>query len=363
MTVTPASISTTAQIERLDERVRRMVELHFHPERGSAFWIERTARMGVDARRDIRCWQDLALLGDMTPADLRERPVIDYVPRRCHTRLDRFILAQTGGTTGPGCWTAYRDDEFNDAFVLPFIEAARHVGFPADEPWLFVGPSGPHIIGKVVRHLANAFGASDPFCIDFDVRWVRRLPDGSFARRRYIRHIVDQALDVLEHQNIGVLFTTPVVLGHLADALSPEQRARIHGVHYGGTALAPDVLQRFQTDLFPNAVHLSGYGNTLFGCCLELRTGVGRNLDYFPFGDRLIFEVVDEQGTALPPGEIGRVRFTRLDESMLIVRMTERDHGMLIPPPDDAPCGFCFPGVRNPHTPEAVMPAQPGGLY
>ncbi|HMQ14973.1 MAG TPA: hypothetical protein PKC49_03280, partial [Phycisphaerae bacterium] len=348
MTFAPVFLNGRAGSEKLEERIHRMIELHFHPDRGSAFWIERAARMGLDVRREIRRLEDLALLGSMTPADLQARPLRDYIPRKFHTRMDRFILGQTSGTTGTGSWTAYRDDEFTEAFVLPFVEAARHVGFPAQEPWLFVGPSGPHIIGRVARHLANAFGAADAFAVDFDARWVRRLPEGSFARERYIQHLVEQAGEVIARQEVGVLFTTPAILQHLAEALTPEQRARIHGVHYGGMALAPDALQRFQQESFPKAVHLSGYGNTLFGCCLELNVAAGRQLDYFPYGDRLIFEVVDEEGNPLPPGETGRVRFTRLDESMLMIRMLERDEGVLVAPPENAPAGFQNPGIRNP---------------
>jgi hypothetical protein len=280
--------------------------------------------------------------------------------------MDRFILGQTGGTTGEGTWTAYRDDEFREAFVDPFVAAADHLGFPGGEPWLFIGPSGPHIIGKVVRHLANMMVSADPFSVDFDPRWVRKLAPGSFARHRYLQHVIDQAMAVIDNQPVGVLFTTPPVLEALAAAMSPAQRQRIRAVHYGGVAMSPEALSRFQNELFPAAIHLSGYGNTLTGCCLELNAGVPRQLDYFPHGHRLILEVVDESGEPIAPAAAarrGRVRVTRLDESMLIVRMVERDVAEPIAPPADAPEGFRLAGVRNPcpHASEAA--ATTVGLY
>jgi thienamycin biosynthesis protein ThnN len=349
--------------EGLEDRLRRVVDCHFDPDGGSRFWLDRQERLGIDARADVRSLPDLAILGEMTSDDLSQRPLRDYVPRRFHRHLGRFVLGQTGGTTGQGIWTAYRQDEFYEAFVLPFVTAARRLGFPARQNWLYVGPSGPHIIGKAARHLATAMGSADPFSVDFDSRWAKHLPEGSFVARRYLQHVVDQAVDVIRHQSIGVLFTTPAVLAALAEAMRPEQRDRVRGVHYGGQAISPGQMQYLQERAFPNAVHVSGYGNTLFGCCLELNVAIGRQLDYYPQGSRLHLEITDEQGASLGVGHTGQVRFTRLDESTLIVRFRERDRATLIAAPADRPEGFGLPGVRNPHTAwnPGVRPAE--GLY
>lgn len=345
------------------DRLRRVLALHFHPQDGTSFWLERAAAMQIDVEHEVRRMEDLVVLGDMRPEDLAGRPLTDFIPRRFHHRMDRFIVGQTGGTTGNGVWTAYRDDEFQEAFVFPFVEAAGHVGFPAGEAWLFVGPSGPHIIGKVVRHLAGALGSADPFSVDFDSRWAKLLPDGSFARDRYVRHVVAQAMAVIDTQPIGVLFTTPAILSHLASAMSRDQRERIRGVHYGGMAITTHELARFQQETFPNAIHLCGYGNTLFGCCLELSTVLGRELDYFPYGDRLFLELVDADGIVVPPGTMGRVRFTRLDESMLIVRMLERDEAVGVAAPQFGPECFQLPGIRNPVSSAKLVPELTVGLY
>ena len=55
-------------------------------------------------------------------------------------------------------------------------------------------------------------------------------------------------------------------------------------------------------EAFPNAVHLSGYGNTLCGVVMEVADGPRRSLDYFPRGDRVRFQVVrpPEEGAAVP---------------------------------------------------------------
>lgn len=369
--------SASANADRIDQRIRRLVALHFDERDGAAWWVDRARALGINAHREVRSLADLEQLGPMTSADLCERPLRDYVPRVWHDQMHRMIVGQTGGTTGGpdlSPWTAYRHDEFDEAFVHPFHVAAEHVGFPRGGEWLFAGPSGPHVIGKVVRALAAGQGAADPFSVDFDPRWAKKLPAGSFAMSRYLEHVVEQAMAIISRQSISVLFTTPVVLRSLALAMSESQREAILGVHYGGMALSKDDLADFQNQLFPNAVHLSGYGNTLFGCCLELDVAPGRTPTYFPYGERLLLNVVplpDAEPTPTSDVErgagqrFGRIRFTRLDESMLIVNMLERDVAELAAPPADAPPGFDLglPGVRDPMSPRALAPEQRAGLY
>lgn len=353
---TLAALPADAQ-SAVEARLARVLAVHFDPECGTPFWLDRAAKLGIDPRRDIHHIDDLQLLGETTQQELRSRPIRDLIPRRFHRQLDQFLIAQTGGATGDGVWTAWRRDEFEAAFITPFVEAAPFVGFPEREPWLYVGPTGPHIIGRAARVLARRMGGPEPFMVDFDPRWARKLAPGSFASQRYLEHVVDQAMAVIRSQDVGVLFATPPALLRLADRMSPEERERIRGVHYGGMALQADSLRDLQLEHFPNAAHLSGYGNTLFGCCLELSAAPDRSLDYFPHGDRLTFDV-DASGP-----DAGVVRFTRLDESFLIIRMPERDRSVLVPPPKLAPSGFVLPGLRNPTPRNTTGQIAVRGLY
>lgn len=371
-TRTTLHAATTQRLgDRLNARLQRVLAMHFDPRGGSTWWFDRAKALGIDPLREVRSTDDLKHFGSMTAADLCERPLLDYIPRALHGEIDRFIVGQTGGTTGGPAnspWTAYRQDEFEEAFIHPFHIAAEHVGFPRGGTWLYAGPSGPHVIGKVVRALAAGMGAGDPFSVDFDPRWAKKLPEGSFAMSRYLDHVIEQALAIINRQPVTVLFTTPIVLRHLASAMTEAQRMAIRGVHYGGMALDSDDLADFQSRVFPNAVHLSGYGNTLFGCCLELNVQPNRTPEYFPYGARLLFDVVPLDASTQTDVRTGRVRFTRLDESMLIVNMLERDVAEMTPPPVPAPQGFeraaCWgAGLRNPHSPRSVAPDQRPGIY
>ncbi len=216
---------------------------------------------------------------------------------------------------------------------------AAATGFPRGEPWLWVGPSGPHIIGKVVRELARQTGSMDPFSVDFDPRWAKRLADGSLARQRYLDHVTAQALDVLRREEVGVLFITPPALAALAARLSDRQREAIHGIHYGGMSLTPEAVNDFRA-AFPER----GPPGGLRQHAVRRGHGSGRRA---AAGDGLLparrprAASTSSTGPRTRPGwpprlcergETGRVLFHRLDESCLLVGVLERDEAERIVP-------------------------------
>jgi thienamycin biosynthesis protein ThnN len=359
--------------DAVELRLRDVLALHFDPHHGSPYWLARQERLGIDVCDRIRTLDDLWLLGPTPPDELRRHPLPAFIPRALRRQWPRFILGDTAGTSGEPCVTAYRDDEFQAAFVTPFITVAQATGFPHGEPWLWVGPSGPHIIGKAVRELARQTGNMDPFAVDFDPRWAKRLADGSLARRRYLEHVVGQALDVLRRETIGVLFITPPALTALTERLTDREREAIHGIHYGGTSLTAAQVNEFRA-AYPRAVHLAGYGNTLFGVVMEVADTPRHAIDYFPLCDRVQFHVVSAPApgaadAAWPPrqlgrGETGRVLFHRLDESCLLVGVVERDEAERIAPaPAARAMGGTADGLRNPCPPAAMTGRLQVGLY
>ena len=364
-----AYLTSPVKSAERDARLRDLLDLHFHPEHGSRYWLLREEELGWDVCDRVRTMDDLRLLGPTPTSDLRAFAVRDFIPRGLHDQLPRFIIGETAGTTGRPCATAYRDDEFQAAFVTPFLQAARAVVFPENRSWLWIGPSGPHIIGKAVRELARQTGGMDPFSVDFDPRWVKRLADGTPGRQRYLNHVIDQAMDVLLREEIGVLFTTPPALAALAARMSDRQREAINGVHYGGMSMTAAMINEFRA-AFPRAVHLSGYGNTLFGVLMETADGEREGLDYFPLGDRVEFHVVDwNAGSDWPPaecerGKTGWVMFHRLDESCLMVGVVERDEAERIEPsPEALTLGCQADGLRNPRPPIKLNAKLQMGIY
>lgn len=355
---------------KLTDRLERVIAIHFDADQGTPYWLEKQAELELDARRTIRTIKDLALLGPMDEKALAQRPIEDFIPRRFRECRD-FVLAETGGTLGRAKFAVHRRDEFETAFITPFIKAADRVGFPRGGRWLFVGPTGPHIIGRAARRCAEAFDAGDVFTVDFDPRWAKKLPAGSFAAQRYLQHIEAQALHVLEVQDVTVIFATPAVLTGLARQLSDTQRQAIQGIHLGGMSASAAFMDEMNA-LFPQAVLLSGYGNTLLGMMPQLHYASETGFDYGAYGDRLIVRLIplcDADQTSnicacVDHGERGQVMVHRLDEMQFLANLIERDSAIRIEPDRSAVAdGFAQDGLRDPQpiVSETLKPAI--GLY
>jgi hypothetical protein len=341
----------------LDARVVEIVAEHFDPRWGSPWWIARAAELGFDPLRELRGVADLERLPPVPFAALASLPVETFVPRCHHGARSSWVLSETGGTTGAPARTVFLPDEFEAAFVAPFVAAAARMRFPRERGWLYLGPSGPHVIGKAARACARALGAMEPFSVDLDPRWVRKLPGDSLARRRYTEHVIGQALAILASQEIGVLFATPPLLAALGEQLERGVREQIAGVHLGGMA-ADDEFWKRLSEWFPHAVALAGYGNSLAGVCPQLApTGPG-GPEYFAHGDRLVLEVMGSDAAGR-----GRVRFSRIDRGALLPGMLERDEAGRAARGDRREDGFHAAGIRDPRPPREAAAALSGGLY
>ena len=361
-----------------------IIDLHLDRRWGSPYWLRRQRELSMNIKKEIGTIEDLQKLGPMPEEDLRRFPVEEFIPKCLLEDKTRFILGESAGTTGRPKVTAYLYEEFYPVFVEWFGVVAEKRGFPKGCNWLWLGPSGPHIIGKAVSLVAKRMGSMDPFSIDFDPRWVKKLKGDSIGYRRYLEHLVEQAIDLLNVQEIGVIFATPPILSELAKRMSEEKRLRIKGIHYGGVAIDKELLRLFKKELFPNAVHISGYGNTLFGLSLEVEYSPDYDLDYYPPGPRMLLQVVQFErrmdGLAQPEelphgagewcfqivdyGEEGQIVFHRLDESFFIPNMLERDRGIRIAPsPMAQSLGITQDGVRNPVVLEKLENKVKVGLY
>jgi hypothetical protein len=335
-----------------DEHVRRIVRIHFHASTGAPYWLEKQSKLGLDAIAAIRTAADLHKLGPMDEPALRDRPILDFVPLSQRSRLVGAVITETGGTTGPPKRVAFARHEFDQGFVEPFVRVATSCGFPRGGAWLWLGPSGPHIIGQAAAACAAALGSPQPFCVDFDPRWFRKMPADSMGRARYMEHLLGQALHVIDREPIDVVFTTPVLLQQLAARMTPSQRDRVRGVHYGGMRIEPELLRAAQTEWFPYAVHLAGYGNSLFGLCMEVGGPPDRTLRYFPRGPRHQVRVAAD----------GRVWMSRLDETVLIANLRERDVGTAVRPPATWSADYGA-GVEDPRSAEPGGTVGAAGIY
>jgi len=357
-----------------DEWLQHVVSTHFDPVGGSRYWLQKERELGINAIKDITTFEDLYILGPMVEDDLRRYPLEHFIPQMYQENKSEFILGESAGTTGLPKVTAYLKEEFAVIFVDWFRYIAEYRGFPKGVNWLWAGPCGPHIIGKAVRLVAKSMGSMDPFSIDLDPRWFKKLKPKTTGYRRYTDHVIEQALDIINRQNIEVIYTTPPLLRSLGEEMTAAQRGQIKGVHYGGVAIGREEYKRFKNELYPNAVHIAGYGNTLFGLCMEIEGSAKGDLEYFPSGHRMAVQVVSVKDGIEPSGnrlrqiveygEKGQVVCHRLDESFFLPNMFERDEAVRIPPTDTARLlGIGQDGVRNPALLKGLETNTKTGVY
>jgi hypothetical protein len=331
--------------------------LQFDTRWGAPYWIERRESLAFDPVEDIHSLEDLTAFGPFREEDLRNGPALRFVPRRFYDRIGEFILSETGGATGRPKRVYFSQEEFRAGFIDPFVAVAQKAGWPRGANWLYLGPSGPHIIGRVVEPICRELDSPPPFRIDFDPRWARRLTPGSAARTRYLEHLADQAVDILAQEEIEVLFATPPLVERLAERLEEGARYRIRAVHYGGTALTLEQYQRFQDTHFPMAVHLSGYGNSLVGVAFEASSKGDNALCYYPSAVRHQVRLIPLEGESIGGrlkhdvalGQTGQVVASRLDATCFIPNLVERDCAEAVDTSHAAKSlGWAFPGIRNP---------------
>jgi len=355
----PDSSDHTKETGDVNKHLVETIATHFDPQWGAPYWLEVVPSLPFNPQRDVQSLQDLSRFPPFDLDQLAARPVEHFIPRRFHSDRRHIITAETGGATGPPKRTAYLRSDFQAAFVEPFVAAASLMHFPREQQWLFVGPSGPHIIGKAARACAAAMDSMDPFSVDFDPRWFRKLAAGSMGRARYLEHVLEQALRVLDTQNIGVLFSTPPVLEALGARLTATRRERITGLHLGGMAATPEFWTRLTTDWFPNAIALSGYGNTLAGVCPQVAPCENGLPVYAPHGNRIHFDIASDGDS-----ERGKVCFHRMDAGCFLPNVLEADEASTANISSTAQAaGFHSTGLHDPRPAAQHTETRNSGLY
>ncbi len=329
--------------ETLDAHTYEIVQWHFHPSTGCPFWLARAKELKLDPLTEVRTFADLRKFGPFQDEWLRGGPVRRWVPQGYANRP--VYVFETGGTTGiPKSRIAI--DDFRTDYEL-FSRTLPDEHFPLGSNWLMLGPSGPRRLRLAVEHLCQYRGGIC-FCVDLDPRWVIKLIKKGWMDHleAYKRHVIDQALTVLEAgHDIRCMFTTPKLLEALAAALeergSSIRRAGITGIFSGGTEFTPQ-WTRFATEELLEGVYMTPtYGNTLMGlaCSKPVTAEEGYKITYYAPQPRAVIEVVDfnDNDRVVDYGQTGRVRLTTLTKEFLVPGFLERDEGEREPPYEQYP--------------------------
>jgi phenylacetate-coenzyme A ligase PaaK-like adenylate-forming protein len=330
-------MTTTVQQARdqLDAQVREIIDLHFNPQTGAPFWIEKAKDLGFDPRNEVKCFADLKKFGHFEDEWLRGGPVRRWVPKALQSRP--IYVFETGGTTGIPKSRVVVDD-FRIDYEL-FSQSLPDRYFPRGANWLMLGPSGPRRLRLAVEHLCQHRGGIC-FCVDLDPRWVVKLIKKGWMEhlKAYQEHVVDQAMTVLSaNHEIKCMFTTPKLLDALAGRLEKEgtsvAKQGITGIFCGGTEMTSQWI-RFAIEEFlgPDVYIAPTYGNTLMGLAAsEMPTAADDyKICYYAPQPRAVAEVVDfdDYNKVVDYGKEGRVMLTTLTKEFFVPRFMERDEGI-----------------------------------
>ncbi|MBI4663470.1 MAG: hypothetical protein HY735_32110 [Verrucomicrobia bacterium] len=319
--------------DQLDAHVREIVQWHFSPETGCAFWLDWAKKAGWSPAKEVKCFDDLLRFPHFQDEWLRDLQPDVWVPKAFQGRP--YNIFETGGTTGMPKqrigWNDYKVD------YEEFSAKISDSHFPRGAAWLMVGPTGPRRLRLAIEHLANYRGSSCYF-VDLDPRWVKKvIGEKKFdVAKAYMEHVVDQAVTILKYRKVSGLFTTPKLLEALGEKTDLWE-AGIRGVFCGGTSMSPQYVRFLIEEVLENRIGFyPTYGNTLMGLAasVPLKPEDNFSITYYAPQPRAVLRVVDPKQTnqLKNHGEWGRVELTTLTQEFFMPRFLERDEAIRRPP-------------------------------
>ncbi len=325
---------------KIDEHLNRIIKIHFDEKSGSEYWLKVRKKLTFDPFKDINDLKDLDLFGFLSSDTLRNYPVEIFIPKLFLKNKSELILGSSGGRTGKPKWIAYGKETY-DYNLKMLNDLMDRKGIPKDLNFLYVGPTGPHLFGKRVFDLCKLRGGLF-YSIDFDPRWVRMLE--SVERKKYVDHLVKQTLDIIETQDIGVLFTTPSMLTRFAQ-VEEITNSELKAIGFSGTPMKPDDYKFFTEEIFPDVTFVGYFGNALFGVSVEVDV-VDYQIVYQPPEPYAVFEVRDptDPNIVVEYGSRGQILGRRLSPEFLIPAFLESDVATRYRPAE----GFESDAIMNP---------------
>lgn len=317
-----------------DAYLRAAIAWHFGEDTGSPFWLRAAATLGFDPVAEVHTFADLRLFPNLVN-ELRSVPVEDLIPRGYGPNPPVPQVFESGGTTGAPKRTAQLPDWVAQVVQWQTEDFATG-GFRRGQGFLCLMPSGPHGVGYFSRLVSERLGA--PFhAIDIDPRWVKKIAarNASSEVAAYIDHVVEQAVFVLETQNVANLHTTPPLLeaiarrDHVVDLLNENVRyLLLSGAHVDADTL--DLLR----DIFPATTITMAFGSTMVLSQAVTRVTDGDAFVFDPRTPYVAFWVVDpDSGERVPYGERGQVVMHHISKGMFIPNNLERDLAIRMPGP------------------------------
>jgi phenylacetate-coenzyme A ligase PaaK-like adenylate-forming protein len=307
---------------------------HFGADTGSPFWLRTAQTLNFNPETDVKSFADLRMFPNLVN-ELRSAPVEDLIPRGYGAFPPVPQIFESGGTTGAPKRTVQMPDWIAQVVQWQTEDFATG-GFVRGRGFLCLMPSGPHGVGYFSRLVSERLGAVfHP--IDIDPRWVKKLAARKAAAEvaAYIDHVIEQAVFILQTQNVANLHTTPPLLEAIArnDRVVDVVNDKIRYLLLSGAHVDADTLDLLR-DIFPNTTITMAFGSTMVLSQAVTRTADDASFVFDPRTPYVVFWVVDpDTGEHVPYGQQGQVVMNHISKGMFIPNNLERDLAIRMPGP------------------------------
>ena len=324
-------------VEEPEAYLRAAIAWHFGENTGSTFWLRIAKTLDFNPLTDIKTFADLRLFPNLVN-ELRNVPVEDLIPRGYQSQGAPPPVPQifeSGGTTGAPKRTAQLPDWIAQVVQWQTEDFATG-GFRRGEGFLCLMPSGPHGVGYFSRLVSERLG-SVFHPIDIDPRWVKKIAARNAAAEvaAYVDHVIDQAVFILQTQNVANLHATPPLLEAMArnDRVVDLVNDKIRYLLLSGAHVDADTLDLLR-EIFPATTITMAFGSTMVLSQAVTRTTDGETFVFDPRTPYVVFWVVDpDTGEQVQYGRLGQVVMNHISKGMFIPNNLERDMAIRMPGP------------------------------
>ncbi|MFB6299723.1 MAG: hypothetical protein ABEH65_05630 [Halobacteriales archaeon] len=326
--------SLTVDIETY---LQTVMELHFHPEYGTPYWLDRESELGFDPRTDITSVEDLSKFPEADEEVLRSSEFRYVTPQYYDvTNLD---ISNSSGTTGQKKSMPYGRPVTEDMAEW----YAWHVDqrSSTDGDWFAIGPYGLY-----ERHLVSAANACGQACHFVGIEpkrlkkqarvlqemtsgvggFMRSLPDLKSGLKGIPRFeaTLQAAGDIVASQSfthfasgVGI----PQRLHPKLETRGPTDPKDVETLLLSGGHIPAEEREELAS-LYPNASIVPMYATSFTGACIDHPDT--DHVAYYPMAPSAFLDVVSD-GEPVSVGERGRTVIHRVGADFLWPMQVERE--------------------------------------
>lgn len=341
-----------------DTHLQKILELHFNENTGAPYWLEKKEELPFDPLTDVETLADIELFVEdpaygTFPYDELRFNARAFVPKG----LDEYYLFSSGGRTGTPKWRAWALEGTNgalDGIIDRAMERLEDEDFEPGGDIAYIGPMGPHAIGKVAEQLALAQDGS-MVAPDLDPRWIRLIRSDSeipeIAHQKYLNHIKTQVIFKQHGDDLNILFSTPSLIEGIFEEGALDM-LDLDVIFFGGQAMVPENYLALDEDV--DAALIGFYGNTMIGAFPQVRFNDDNEIVYQANETQCFYEIVEPDSidrnefTLVDYGERGRTLAHTFIKGLFAPYVVEDDAATRLKPRK----GYQTDAIGNPDVPE-----------